>query len=191
MVIKNEQILNAAAEVLARRPDATLQSIARAAGISRTTIFNKFATRDALLEALAVDTLRRIGEVMAQVAPEPATASPEEFTSRMLQVTAGLMPLGPGTAFLRVVPGWGNALESHWTEAVTPLAIYIASSQASGLLRSDQPARWLTASYIGLLFAAWDEIAAGELGPVQASRLINETWMSGASPRVGRPTDAA
>lgn len=67
MVIKNEQILDAAAEVLARRPDATLQSIAKAAGISRTTIFNKFATRDALLEALAVDSLKRIGEVMAWV----------------------------------------------------------------------------------------------------------------------------
>ena len=181
MVIKNEQILDAAAEVLARRPDATLQSIAKAAGISRTSIFNKFATRDALLEALAIESLRRIGEVMAQVPAELASESLEEFTSVMLQVTAGLMPLGPGTAFLRVVPGWGNNLESHWTEAVTPLAVYIASSQACGLLRSDQPTRWLTASYVGLLFAAWDEISEGELGQAQASRLIVETWMSGAS----------
>jgi AcrR family transcriptional regulator len=181
VVIKNEQILDAAAEVLARRPDATLQSIAQAAGISRTTIFNKFATRDALLEALAVDALRRVGEVMARVPADIRGEGSEEFLTVMADVTAGLMPLGPRTAFLRVVPGWGNELDSHWVEAVTPLAVYIAAAQSRGFLRVDQPARWLVASYIGLLFAAWDELAEGELGQVQASRLVIETWMSGAS----------
>ena len=181
MVIKNEQILEAAAEVLARRPDATLQSIAKAAGVSRTTIFNKFPTRDALLEALAVDSLGRIGEVMARVPADTVSESSQEFASVMSAVTVGLMPLGPGTAFLRVVPGWGNELDDHWVDAVTPLAVYIAGAQSRGLLRSDQPARWLVASYVGLLFAAWDEIAEGELGQAQASRLVIETWMSGAS----------
>ena len=181
MVIKNEQILESAAEVLARRPDATLQSIATAAGISRTTIFNKFATRDALIEALAVDSLRRIGEVMARVPSDVDSNDSAGFASVMREVTAGLMPLGPRTAFLRVVPGWGNELDRHWVEAVTPLAVYIGMAQSRGILRSDQPARWLVASYIGLLFAAWDEIAEGELGHAQASRLVIETWMSGAS----------
>lgn len=181
MVIKNEQILDAAAEVLARRPDATLQSIAKAAGISRTTIFNKFVTRDALLEALAVDSLKRIGEVMAWVPTDMVSENSEEFASVMLRVTAGLMPLGPETAFLRVVPGWGNELDGHWVEAVTPLAVYIGKAQSCGIVRSDQPARWLVASYVGLLFAAWDEISEGELGQAQASRLVIETWMSGAS----------
>lgn len=181
MVIKNEQILKTAAEVLGRRPDATLQSIAKAAGISRTTIFNKFATRDALLEALAVDSLRRIGEVMARV-PTDVEGSADGFASVMLEVTAGLMPMGPRTAFLRIVPGWGNELDGHWVEAVTPLAVYISRAQARGLLRVDQPARWLVAAYVGLLFAAWDELAEGELGQAQASRLVIETWMSGASP---------
>jgi AcrR family transcriptional regulator len=181
MVIKNEQILDAAAEVLARRPDATLQSIAQAAGISRTTIFNKFATRDALLEALAVDALRRVGEVMVRVPADIRGEGSEEFLTVMADVTAGLMPLGPGTVFLRVMPGWGNELDRHWVEAATPLAVYIGRAQSRGLLRGDQPARWLVASYVGLLFAAWDEISEGELGQAQASRLIIETWMSGAS----------
>lgn len=108
VVIKNEQILDAAAEVLAKRPDATLQSIAKAAGISRTTIFHKFATRDALLEALSVDTLERIGAVMARV-PETTERDPVEV---LTEVTQLLMTLGPRTVFLRVVPGWGNDLTS-------------------------------------------------------------------------------
>lgn len=181
MVIKNEQILDAAAEVLARRPDATLQTIAKAAGISRTTIFNRFPTRSALLEALARDTLMRIGYVMARVPGDEPSGQLDDFVATLVEITDGLMPLGPRTTFLRLVPGQGNDLDAHWVDAVTPLAIYIGQAQAQGLLRANQPARWLVASYIGLLFAAWDEITEGELGPVQGSRLIVETWISGAS----------
>ncbi len=178
MVIKNERILDAAADVLSKRPDATLQTIATAAGVSRTTIFHRFPTRDALLDALGADALQRIGAVMTGV-PE---GEPGDIEAVMSDVTRGLMPLRPRTAFLRAAPGLESNLGSHWEQAVTPLAIYIATAQAMGLLRSDQPARWLVASYIGLLFAAWDELAAGELGSAQATRLVVETWLSGASP---------
>ena len=175
MVIKNEQILDAAAEALAKRPDATLQSIAKAAGISRTTIFHRYPTRDELLEALGKDTLERIGLVMARVPNEEVG----DVAAVMSEVTRGLMPLGPRTVFLRVVPGWGNGLDEHWESAVTPLAVYVHMAQALGMLRADQPARWLTASYIGLLFAAWDEVAKGELGTAQAARLVVQTWSAG------------
>jgi AcrR family transcriptional regulator len=176
VVIKNEQILDAAAEVLAKRPDATLQSIAKAAGISRTTIFHRYPARDDLLEALGQDTLASIGVVMARV----PNSEVGDVAAVMSEVTRGLMPLGPRTVFLRVVPGWGNGLDEHWESAVTPLAVYIHQAQAIGMLRTDQPARWLTASYIGLLFAAWDEIAEGELGTAQAARLVTETWLTGS-----------
>jgi hypothetical protein len=102
-----------------------------------------------------------------------------EVATVMLEVTSGLMPLGPRAAFLRFVPSEGKTLDSHWADAVTPLAIYVAKSQSQGQLRSDLPMRWLIASYIGLLFAAWDEIAEGELGSAQAARLIVDTWLSG------------
>lgn len=181
-MIKNDQILDAAASVLSKRPDATLQTIAAAAGVSRTTIFNKFPTRDDLLQALAKDTLDRIGDVMARV-PDGAV---EDVSAVMSEVTAGLMPLGPRTLFLRVVPGQGNELDTHWERAVTPLAVYVHKVQAQGMVRADQPARWLVASYVGLLFAAWDEIAEGETGRAQAARLVVQTWLAGCqfAPRV-------
>ncbi|MDA9803015.1 TetR/AcrR family transcriptional regulator [bacterium] len=175
-MIKNDLILDAAAEVLSKRPDATLQTIATAAGVSRTTIFNKFPTRDVLLQALARDALDRIGEVMAKV-PD---GDGETVSSVIAEVTAGLMPLGPRTMFLRVVPGLASDLDMHWERAVTPLAVYIHNAQSRRLVRSDHPARWLVASYIGLLFAAWDEIANGENGRAQAARLVVQTWLDGS-----------
>jgi len=182
VVIKNDQILDAAAAVLSKRPDATLQTIAAAAGVSRTTIFNKFPTRDVLLQALAEDALDRIGEVMAKV----PMGDVGDVRAVMSEVTAGLMPLGPRTMFLRIVPGLGNDLDTQWARAVTPLAVYVHKVQAQGMVRVDQPARWLVASYVGLLFAAWDEIAAGEIGSAQAARLVVQTWLAGCqfAPRV-------
>lgn len=176
MVIKNEQILDAAAAVLSKRPDATLQSIAMEAGVSRTTIFNKFPTRDALLEALGKDTLLRIGDAMSRV----PGGQPDDLVAVMFDVTRGLMSLGPRTIFLRLVLDQGADFDSQWEQAVRPLAIYIGTAQALGRLRVDQPARWLVVSYIGLLFAAWDEIAAEEMGSAQAARLIVQTWLAGA-----------
>jgi AcrR family transcriptional regulator len=179
VVIKNEQILDAAADVLSKRPDATLASIANAAGISRTTIFNKFPTRDALIEALGADALVRIGQVMEWL----PYGDPGDVREAIARITHDLMPLAPRTTFLRLVPGLGNELDQHWEQVMTPLAIYMATAQAHGLLRTDQPPRWLVASYIGLLFAAWDEISAGELGATQAARFIVDTWLFGASPK--------
>ncbi len=175
MVIKNEQILDTAARVLARRPDATLQSIADSAGISRTTIFHRYPTRRDLIEALAIDTMARIGDAMKQV----PSSMDDDVEAGVLSITQALMPLGSRTIFLRMHVDSGAALDAHWIEAATPLAIYFATLQAYGRLRQDQPARWLTASYIGLLFAAWDEIETGEIGPAQAARLITQTWLAG------------
>lgn len=176
MVIKNERILDVAAEVLARRPDATLQTIADSAGISRTTIFNRYPTRSDLIEALATDTVARIGEAMKRV----PTSVEADVEADLLAITDALMPLGSRTIFLRLHVDTNDALDAHWIEAVTPLAIYFSVLKASGRLRQDHPDRWLTVSYIGLLFAAWDEIESGEIGRVRAARLITQTWLTGA-----------
>ena len=177
MVIKSEHILQTAAQVLARRPDATLQTIADAAGISRTTIFNRYPTRDDLLNALARDTLERVAQVMAWV-PHDTNADVGEV---LVRITDGLMPLGSRTALLRLSPDGGSALDAHWARAATPLALYFASLQSAGHLRSDHPVRWLVASYVGLVFAAWDEVSVGELGHVQAVRLVVSTWLQGST----------
>lgn len=176
MVIKNEHILDVAAQVLARRPDATLQTIAESAGVSRTTIFHRYPTRADLIEALAVDAVKRIGEAMKPV----PTSVDGDAESSILAVTEALMPLGARTFFLRLHVDSPDALDTHWVEAATPLAVYMATLQAHGRLRRDQPLRWLVASYIGLLFAAWDELEAGEVGPAQAARFITQTWLAGA-----------
>jgi AcrR family transcriptional regulator len=175
MVIRTEDLLDTAAEVLVRRPDATLRTIAGAAGVSRTTIFNRFPTRDALLEALAVDTLERMRAGMAALdwSPERDPTDVVEDLWRMVQ------PLSDRAAFLRTGPTHESPdVTTGWTTAFTPWGVYVATLHAMGRVRDDLPLRWLIGSLVGLLFAAFDEVDEEELGATQAGRLVAASWVA-------------
>ena len=180
MVIRTEDLLDTAARVLVRRPDATLRTIAEAAGISRTTIFNRFPTRAALLEALAVDTLERMRDGMAQLDWSPERASRDVVTD----LWRVLHPLSDRAAFLRMGPTHESPdVTAGWAEAFTPWGAYVATLQATGRVRDDLPVRWLAGALVGLLFAAFDEVDAGELGATQAGRVLAASWVALAGAR--------
>src|SRR5881392_2096674 len=52
MTVDRAQVLHSAAALLTRRSTATMDEVARAAGISRATLHRQFAGRDALVRAL-------------------------------------------------------------------------------------------------------------------------------------------
>ncbi|MBO7936693.1 helix-turn-helix transcriptional regulator [Streptomyces sp. S9] len=59
-------------------PDTTVEDIARAAGVARRTLYGHFATRDALLEALADDAVRTLRQAFIDGGnpEEPPPTSP-------------------------------------------------------------------------------------------------------------------
>ena len=172
-MIKNEVIFSTATRVLAERPDATLQTIAQEAGVSRTTIFNRFPTRESLLQALCNDAFMRIKTVMSTLTEVSTSESPQ----KLFDITQQLIPLAQQSIFLRNVPTENNKMNSLWEEATIPLTNYFMQLKNEGILNNEIPNRWLVASYISLLFAAWDEVSLGELGSVQASRLVVQSWL--------------
>jgi hypothetical protein len=72
-----DAILNAARTVLAERPDASMEDIAAAAGVTRQTVYAHFPSRDALIAALlhaaGAETLAAIDAARLDTAP-PADA---------------------------------------------------------------------------------------------------------------------
>lgn len=78
------RVLAAAADELAASGmDASVASIARRAGVGKGTVFRHFATRDDLIEAIAIDRfdyLTRLGEELATAA-EPGPALMEFLTA--------------------------------------------------------------------------------------------------------------
>ncbi|WP_020574434.1 TetR/AcrR family transcriptional regulator [Actinopolymorpha alba] len=145
-----QAILEAAERVLGDNPAASMEQVAEAAGVARTTVHRRFATRDALITAM---TARAIQQFDAAVkAARPDTAPP-------------LVALYQGTAnILRVKIGWGFALSrasSTDTEIARIQADVLATcdrlfrrAQESGVLRADADLAWVRRVYYALIHEA-------------------------------------
>jgi AcrR family transcriptional regulator len=133
---RNHELLVATArEVFAERGvDASLEEIARRAGVGIGTLYRHFATRDALIEAVFE---RRIGDFV--VIAERAAAEPDAwlafvgFLEGTLELQAGDRLLKD--AFLRSPPGIGR-VESAREEVRRLLRQVLERARAGGQLRA-------------------------------------------------------
>jgi AcrR family transcriptional regulator len=81
------RILAVAREELGRNPDASLDEIARAAGVVRRTLYGHFPNRQALLAALAEDATRSLGDAVT-AARHPGDDPPTALARMALAVWA-------------------------------------------------------------------------------------------------------
>ncbi|MEU0630220.1 helix-turn-helix domain-containing protein [Streptomyces sp. NPDC005989] len=81
-------ILEAAERVLAEDPGASMEQIAAAAGVARTTIHRRFANRQALIEALATSAARQLAQAVDDGRPDtaPPLVAMHRITANVLQV---------------------------------------------------------------------------------------------------------
>jgi AcrR family transcriptional regulator len=134
---RNHELLVAAArEVFAERgADASLEEIARRAGVGVGTLYRHFATREALVEAVFE---RRIGEFVAVA--ESAAAEPDGwlalvgFLEQMLEIQAGDRLLKD--ALLRASPGTGRVDRAR-AEMRQQFEGVLERARAQGRLRDD------------------------------------------------------
>ena len=172
-------ILESAARTLARSPSATLADVAAEAGISRTTLFTRYPTREVLLEALALDALDRVGAAYdaAGVLPQAAPA-----TSVLTELIRLLIPLGPRMAFLMRERSLDESAQvnERYRMLDEPLLRMIEAAQRAGELRADQSAAWLNAALFALVMAAWEQIEEGTLAPRNAHLMVIGSFLTGA-----------
>src|SRR5215207_1032726 len=78
-------ILDAAAHVLAQQPQASVEAIAKAAGISRQTVYVHFPSRDVLLSALIDRASDRVAAALDAADFDSGSAS--EALVRLLEIS--------------------------------------------------------------------------------------------------------
>lgn len=169
-----DAILGAARTVLGERPDASMEDIATAAGVTRQTVYAHFPTRDALVDAL----IHAAGAetVAAMDAARLDTAPPADALRQFLDIGWQLIRRNPhllGPALTRNPPGSNDP--HHAGTAL--LEQIIRRGQRAGDFDRTLPATWLTAAILGLFRTAAEQVAAGRLTTSKAASMLLDSTL--------------
>lgn len=167
-------LLQTATSVLLKDPTASLGDVAKAAGVGRTTLHKRFPTRSDLIHALANDALDLVDEAIASVDLDAEDA--------VDQLISKLVPLGPRVEFLLRFPNLQDdeRLSTRLTTMDQPVIDLISRLQGTRV-RADMPAWWIAQILYAGVYSAWEGIAAGQLAPLDAPRLVLTTFYQGVS----------
>lgn len=144
-----QAILEAAEQVLSADPAASMEQIAEQAGVARTTVHRRFATREALIEALAASAVRQIEQAVA--AARPRTAPP---LVALHQGTANLLGVKLAWRFAVTQISPGSPAARIQQRVIAELDLVLQRLQQGGLIRADTDLLWARRAYQGLLDAA-------------------------------------
>jgi AcrR family transcriptional regulator len=175
-----DAVVAAALHVLCDRPTASMQEIADASLLGRTTLYRHFASRDDLIAALIERALQE-----SRVLSERAAAQEGPVLVVLETLCRETVELGDRYRFLAAcAPGMIRAREK------TALLAYVRRAQRNGELRSDLPATWILESLRGLAIGALGAISDGQLNVSRAADLVAATFVASVAP-VPRASQAA
>ncbi|MEJ1089568.1 helix-turn-helix domain-containing protein [Microbacterium sp. Mu-80] len=129
-------ILEAARVALANDPHASVDVIARSAGLSRRTLYGHFDDRDALIRELIVTGAQRFNAIAESITDTDARLALARLAARLWQEAAHVQ-------FAAVI-ALDEAHVAHTAEALAPLrhtvAALVARGQHDDSFRTDLPA---------------------------------------------------
>jgi TetR/AcrR family transcriptional regulator, mexCD-oprJ operon repressor len=165
------EILVAAASVLASSEQASMNDVATAAGVARGTLYRYFPTRRSLLDQLrssavedAANRLRasRIGEV-----------APLDGVERVIRAFVGggeLFVVGARERRTTAGPDFDVSV-------MLPLRELIERGQATGAIRRDIDASWLSECLLGLALVG---VSGGRVGTEDTVAWVKGLFLDGA-----------
>ena len=170
-----QAILDAAARVLGRRPDAAMTDIAEDAGVGRATLYRHFSSRESLVRGVQDVGTAELLEALASADLDTLPAD------RAITRITGVF-LRTGAKYAAVV----NQDDEHkgnppHDRAIAPVREVITRGIRNGELRADLPDGALFAMYDALLVRALILTIAGKLTPEQAADSVGSVFLKGAA----------
>lgn len=177
MTVDRDRVLRDAARLLMRKSGATMDEVARAAGISRATLNRQFAGRDALVRAL-----EELGIAECQAALEKARLDDGPATDAVRRLIRELEPSAGLLAFLysenQLFEGDGQ--NEGWERLDHTLISLFRRGQRAGEFRIDLSPVWLAEALYGLLVSGAWAIAEGRVAAKDYTSMIAELLLGGA-----------
>ncbi|MDQ0791735.1 TetR/AcrR family transcriptional regulator [Streptomyces sp. B1I3] len=173
-------ILEAAERVLAADPGASMEQIATAAGVARTTIHRRFTHRQALIEALASSAARQLAQAVEDGRPD--TAPPLVALHR---ITANVLEVKSAWAFALELPADPDSEAAALHQAIDRRCITVLErARADKLIDEAADLHWVRRVYYALLGESLrgNPDDTGIDTDTLAARII-DTLLHGAGPR--------
>ncbi|OIK00671.1 TetR/AcrR family transcriptional regulator [Streptomyces colonosanans] len=177
MAVDREHMLRSAAALLTRKSTATMDEVAKGAGISRATLHRHFAGREALVRALEELGIAECEAALdaARLDEGPASDAVRRFL-REIQPSAGLLAFLYGENHL-----WeGEQQNEGWIRLDNRIGAVFLRGQRSGEFRIDLTPVWLTEALYGLIASgAWATLD-GRVAARDFPTMIAELLLGGA-----------
>ena len=166
-------VLDAAIQVLAARPDASMDEIARAAGVSRQTVYAHFPSRDAMIDAVTGQASAEFTGLLDGL--DLDQAPPAQALTRLLDAGWRVAARYP---FLWLQPAVDPAKDAERHAPVMDRMLDIVRrGQASGDFDASVPAHWLLSASLALGRATEDEVKAGRMTIEQATHAMRHSLL--------------
>lgn len=172
-------ILRAADVVLSRDASATLDQIAREAGLARSTLHRRFQSREDLLASLTRWTTADITDAIgpADQLDVPTQEVLEAVTGRILRVKVSW----PFTSTLSASIDQ-QARQTH-DEIATKVHTMLRNAQSHGVLAPDVSIGWARQVYYALVGATVHDMAtqatAAQIDPLTLAKRLTATFLHG------------
>jgi AcrR family transcriptional regulator len=170
-----EAVLEAAIKLLGERPDASMQEVADASGVGRTTVYRHFPNRESLVKGLFVRVVNESLAMSWRLVEEdpPAGDLYRRMGREALEITYRYRFLRAHNEMLaEVLEEAGVGLPND------PMVDYLKRAQERGELRPDMPVEWFFSVAQAVISQAVDSAIDGDFERDRAGELAGETLVS-------------
>ncbi|MER5931372.1 helix-turn-helix domain-containing protein [Streptomyces sp. NPDC002054] len=177
MAMDRDHVLRAAAALLSRKSTATMDEVAKAAGIGRATLHRHFAGRDALVRALEDLGIREF-----EVAFDQARLDEGSAVDALRRLVAASEPNAELLAFLVTENQLfeGDQVNEGWSRLDARVSALFKRGQQEGDIRIDLSPAWLTEALYGLIGTCAWAVMDGRVAAKDFQYMIIELLLGGA-----------
>lgn len=174
------RILHVAQGVLADNPDATINDVAAAAGVVRRTVYAHFASREALIDGIALEAAERISAALTRI-----PAVDESAVTVFVRQTLALARVGDQYRLLLSVARSDlghNSIHDLLTPMRDAAAAVIRRGQREGVFSSYLAAEVLILNIEAIALSILDATNAGLIGDPAGAATTSSLVLLGIAP---------
>lgn len=172
-------LLDASFQVLVGNPHASLSEIATQAGVGRATLYRHYPTREALITAIAQESLQYIDGVL-----QPINKQGLDGLEAVKAMVNALLPMAERFHFLQMI--WttaelDKAIVKMYEEQMNIIWYWISAGQKAGDINASISAEWIVTVLDSMLYGAAWMLANDRMTEEQIAEQFQQVLFNGIS----------